>query len=161
MIFYTLLLLHLFFAIIFIGGSFFIWIVVWPASYQITGEEKQRTLLVGKIAKRFAYFTHASLIILVSTGLALGYFYLGGNIGNLFATAGGRILLSKAILVLIMIITIYVNNLYHGRKITRLAREGKIAEVQRIRKITHLISFVSLGMLIGIVGLAVALQMFQ
>ncbi|HLH85616.1 MAG TPA: CopD family protein [Thermoplasmataceae archaeon] len=157
---YILLFIHIFFAIIFIGGSFFIWIVVWPASFQISQDEKQRTLMVGKIAKRFAYFTHISLAILVATGLYLGYWYIGGNPANLLHTVGGMLLLSKAILVAVMIITIYGNNIYHGRKITRLAREGKLDQVKRIRRVTHLISFASLGMLIAIVGLAASLQFF-
>ena len=37
------LAIHIFFAILFVGGSFFIWLVVWPASYEITDDEKERT----------------------------------------------------------------------------------------------------------------------
>ena len=69
-------------------------------------------------------------------------------------------LLAKAIVVGVDILIIYTNNLYHGKKITRLALEGKIEEVRKIRKVTHLFSFLSLALLLVIVGLATSLQFF-
>lgn len=152
--------IHLFFAIMFIGGSFFIWVVVWPASYELTEDEKERTRIVGRIAKRFAYFTHLSLTLLVLTGLYLAYGYLHGNISNLVDTTGGNILLTKIIVVGVDIVMIYTNNIYHGRKIMRLAREGKLDEVKRIRRITHAFSFISMALLVVIVALATLLQFF-
>ena len=50
-----ILWIHIFTAIIFIGGSFFIWLVVYPESFKITDDEKLRTRIVGRIGKRFAY----------------------------------------------------------------------------------------------------------
>ena len=32
------LMIHLFAAIMFIGGSFFLWVIVWPVSYKLTDE---------------------------------------------------------------------------------------------------------------------------
>ena len=153
------LAIHIFFAILFIGGSFFIWLVVWPASYEITDDEKERTRIVGKIAKRFAIFTHVSLAVLIVTGIYNATWYLG-SFSALYSTSGGEILLAKIVVVGIDILIIYSNNLYHGKKITRLAREGKLEEVKRIRKVTHLFSFISLALLLVIVGLATALQFF-
>ncbi len=154
------LFLHVFFAIIFIGGSFFIWVVVWPESYKLTEDEWQRTRIVGRIAKRFAYFTHISLAVLIPTGLYLAYWYLGGKISALFTTAGGHILFVKVIVVAVDIFIIYTNNLYHGKKIMRLSREGKHEEVQRIRKITHFFSFLSLALLVVIVLLGSLLRFY-
>ncbi|MCL4337809.1 MAG: CopD family protein [Candidatus Thermoplasmatota archaeon] len=153
------LAIHIFFAILFVGGSFFIWLVVWPASYEITDDEKERTRIVGKIAKRFAIFTHVSLAVLIVTGIYNATWYLG-SFSALYSTSGGEILLAKIVVVGIDILIIYSNNLYHGKKITRLAREGKLEEVKRIRKVTHLFSFISLALLLVIVGLATALQFF-
>ncbi len=59
-----------------------------------------------------------------------------------------------------MIFVIYFNNIYHGRKITRLAREGKIQEVQRIRRYTHVMSYFSLALMVAIIFLATSLQFF-
>lgn len=154
-----ILWLHLFFAIIFIGGSFFIWVVVWPASYQITDDERLRTKVVGRIAKRFAYFTHVSLGILIITGIYNATWYLP-SFGALFTTTGGLILLVKGILVILVIAIIYTNNLYHGKKIMRLSEEKRYDDMKRIRKRTHLFSFISLGLLLVITVLAAALQFY-
>ncbi|AKA48582.1 hypothetical protein IX51_05135 [uncultured archaeon] len=151
--------IHLFFAIIFIGGSFFIWFVVWPASYDVTDDEKLRTKVVGKIAKRFAYFTHVSLVLLVITGLYNVTWYLP-SAGNLFTTMAGKLLFTKALLVLVVIVMIYVNNLYHGKKIMKLSEDGKYSEMRRIRKRTHLFSYASLGILLVITILAAAMQFY-
>jgi len=85
--------LHLFAAIIFIGGSFFIWLVVWPASYDITSNEAERTRIVGKIAKRFAYFTHATIVTLVLSGIYLAYSVSSPS--DLLSTFAGNVLLAK------------------------------------------------------------------
>lgn len=153
------LMIHIFFAILFIGGSFFIWLVVWPASYELTDNERERTRIVGKIAKRFAYFTHISVAVLIVTGIYNAYWYIG-SVSNLFYTVGGQILFAKIVVVGLDLLIIYTNNLYHGKKIMRLASEGKLEEVARIRKITHLFSFISLFLLIVIVILAVSLQFY-
>lgn len=155
----VVLWIHLFFAIVFIGGSFFIWFVVWPASYQITDDETLRTKIVGKIAKRFAYFTHVSLAVLVATGIYNATWYLP-SFAALFTTTGGLILLAKSLVVLAVIVIIYVNNLYHGKKIMRLAEEKKYEDMKRIRRRTHLFSYISLGLLVVITILATALQFY-
>ena len=155
-----ILWIHIFAAIIFVGGSFFIWLVVWPVSYTLTDDEKERTRIVGKIAKRFAYFTHSSLLILIITGIYNATWYLRGGISALTGTTGGRILLVKSILVIVVIAIIYSNNLYHGKLITRLVSEGKLEKVVKIRKRTHILSFISLGLLLAITGLATALQFY-
>ncbi|MCL5067124.1 MAG: CopD family protein [Thaumarchaeota archaeon] len=151
----AVLWLHLFAAIIFIGGSFFIWIVVWPASYDITSNEAERTRIVGKIAKRFAYFTHATTVILVLSGIYLAYFVSSPS--DLLSTFAGNVLLAKIIVVVIMIALMYFNNLYHGKKIMRLASQGKLDEVKRIRKLTHVASYITLGLLVLITILGAAL----
>ncbi len=154
-----ILFIHIFFAILFVGGSFFIWLVVWPTSYELTEDEKERTRIVGRIAKRFALFTHISVAVLVVTGIYNATWYLG-TLSALFNTTGGHLLLAKIIIVGIDLIIIYTNNLYHGKKIMRLAREGKLEEVRKIRRTTHLFSFISLALLLVIVLLATALQFY-
>ena len=67
----TVLVIHIFSAIFFIGGSFFIWFIVWPVSYKLTDDESYRTRIVGLIGRLFGYYTNALVIILVATGLFL------------------------------------------------------------------------------------------
>lgn len=157
---FVVLWIHIFFAIIFVGGSFFIWVVVWPASFDLSDDPKERTRIVGKIAKRFAYFTHVSVAILIVTGIYNATWYLNDNVDELFTTTGGKILLAKIILVGIALLIIYTNNLYHGKRIMQLSRDGKLDAVKRMRRVTHLFSFISLALLLIIVGLATALQFY-
>jgi putative copper resistance protein D len=149
---------HLFAAIIFIGGSFFIWLVVWPASYGLASTEAQRSIIVGRIAKRFAYFTHASIVTLVASGAYLAVPYLQSSSST--STLGGQLFLAKITVVVTMIVLLYTNNIYHGRKIMRLVAQGKLEEVKKVRRLTHLASFITLGLLviISMFGVALVLQ---
>jgi copper resistance protein D len=150
---------HLFAAIIFIGGSFFIWLVVWPASYGLANNEAQRSIIVGRMAKRFAYFTHASIAVLVASGTYLALPYLESPI-SLSTTLSGELLLAKILVVVSMITLVYANNIYHGKKITRLVAQGKLEDVKRVRKLTHLASFITLGLMMIITMLGVALLFY-
>ncbi|WP_297217335.1 CopD family protein [Thermoplasma sp.] len=157
----AVLIIHVFAAMIFIGGSLFIWFIVWPASYKATSDESERTKIVGVIGRYFGWWTDATVAILLVTGAYLGYEYVGGNLSLLTTTLGGQILLIKVIIVWITIVLMYANNIYHGKLIMRLAEEKKYDEMKRIRKITHTASFITLGLLLVIMGLAVALQFFM
>lgn len=157
----VLLWIHIFFAIIFIGGSYFMWLVLWPASFKVSDDEKQRTRFVGVVAKRFAYFSHTSILILVVTGLILAFGWYLPQPSDLITTLPGHILLSKMIVVAAMIGIVYGNNLYHGKRIMRLSREGKKEELQKLRRKSHILSFISLGLMALIVVLAVALQIYS
>ncbi|HVB95583.1 MAG TPA: hypothetical protein VND41_03150 [Nitrososphaerales archaeon] len=44
----------------FVGGSFFMWIVVVPASHMLTEDESERTRIGGRIAKQFAKVVNPS-----------------------------------------------------------------------------------------------------
>ena len=156
----ALLWIHIFFAIIFIGGSYFMWLVLWPASFKVSDDEKQRTRFVGVVAKRFAYFSHASLLILIVTGLILSFDWYLPQPADLTTTLPGNILLSKIIVVAAMIAIVYGNNMYHGKRIMKLSREGKKEELQKLRRMSHILSFISLGLMAVIVVLAVALQIY-
>ena len=155
-----ILWLHIFSAIIFVGGSFFIWVVVIPASYKITDDEKMRTRIVGLIGKQFAWITNVFLIILILTGIYNATWYLNYNFFALFNTQGGNILLVKIVLVGAMILIMYGNNLYHGKRIMKMAREGRMDELRKLRKWSHMLSYITLGLMIAITIAAVALQFY-
>ncbi len=157
---FIVLWIHIFSAIFFVGGSFFIWLVVVPASFKITDDEKLRTRIVGLIGKQFALFTDITLAILVITGIYNATWYLNYDVSNLFDTNYGQTLLAKIILVGIMIIILYGNNIYHGKRIMQMAREGRFEEMRRLRKWSHFFSYITLALLMIITILAVALQFY-
>lgn len=158
--FLVILWIHAMTAIFFIGGSLFLWVVVWPASFKFTDDERERTRMIGHIGRLFGTLTDISIGILFLTGAYLGIEYLP-SLSDLETTAGGKLLLIKIILVIVMTALMYTNNLYHGKKIVRLSREGKMDEVKRIRKITHIASYITLVLMVVIAILAFSLPFYQ
>lgn len=154
----VILWVHLFSAVLFVGGSFFMWLVVVPASHLFAKDESERTQIVGKIAKGFGRITNPILIILLLTGIYNASWYLP-SIDALFSTTGGEILLIKTILVVALLILIYTHNVYFGRKIVLFAREKRLEELKAIRKKSRIVSMANLSLMIGILFLAVLLQM--
>ncbi len=154
-----ILFIHVLSAIIFVGGSIFIWVILWPESYKLN-DEKLRTRLLGLVGKRFAFYTNISLGLLIITGLAMTYKYLL-NFSLYFQSTKGFILFFTEILVIIMMIIMYGNNIYHGKLIVRLNEENKFDEVKKIRKVTHIYSLITMILLIIIVFLMVVLRVYQ
>jgi len=136
-----ILWVHLFSAIIFVGGSFFIWLILVPSSREIFKDERERTIFIGKVAKRFGKLVNLSLIILLSTGLYNLTWYLPSF--DLLQPSA-RFLLIKLILVILMLFFIYLHNSYFGKKIVKLAEEGKMKEIMNIRRISRKIAYLNL-----------------
>ncbi len=153
----AMLWVHLFSAVLFVGGSFFMWMVVMPASHLITQDESERTRIVGKIAKVFGKIAIATLVILVLTGIYNATWYLSSS-SDLFNTSGGMILLTKSVLVVVLIVLIFLHNVYFGRRIVQLARERRIDELKILRRRSRLVSFTNLALMIVILVLAVLMQ---
>jgi uncharacterized membrane protein len=153
----VVLFVHLFSSIFFVGGSFFMWFVVVPASHLITNDEPERTQIVGKVAKKFGQLTHPTLAVLVISGLYNASWYIQ-TVGGLFEYPG-TILLTKMILVAALLLLTYVNNLHLGRRIVRLAREGKLDTLMEVRKRSRFLSIANLSLMIAILVLAVMVQM--
>lgn len=114
--------------------------------------------MVGKISKRFAIFTNISVLILIPTGLALAYFDFG--LYPSFSDPAFEILLLKAGTVVIALSLMYYNNLHHAKKIVKMISEGKKEEVAAMRKTAHLISYITLGLLILITVFAAMIQVY-
>lgn len=159
LLFLIVLWIHATTAVFFIGGSLFIWIVVWPVSYKITDDEKERTRMLGIIGRWFGTLTDISIVILIVSGIYLGLGYLP-SFSDLTSTTGGELLLAKSIAVIVMIVLMYANNIYHGKRIVRLASEGNFDRVRQIRRITHIASFITLGLLVLIAILAFTLPYY-
>lgn len=153
-----ILWVHLLSAVLFVGGSFFMWLIVVPSSRLITDDESERTQIVGKIAKRFGKMANLVLIVLVLTGIYNASWYLPSP-SALFDTYTGSVLLAKVILVVALILLIYLHNVYFGRKIVQFAREKKLDQLKAIRRTSRLVSMVNLLLMLAILLLAVMLQM--
>lgn len=154
----AILWVHLFSAVLFVGGSFFMWLVVVPASRLITSDESERTRIVGKIAKQFGTMTNPTLVVLVLTGIYNASWYLS-SLNSLFDTYTGSLLLTKVILVVVLLILIYVHNVYFGRKIVQLAADKRLDELRALRRTSRLVSSVNLSLMIAILVLAAMLQL--
>ena len=158
MLFDALILwIHLLSAVLFVGGSFFMWLIIVPVSHLITDNESERTRIVGKIARKFGNLTSPILVVLVVTGLYNATWYVQSLTG-LFEYPG-TLLLSKVILVAILLILIYVHNVYFGKRIIRLAQEGNLAGLKQLRKRSRIVSATTLSLMILILLLATMMQM--
>ena len=155
----AILWIHLFSAVIFVGGSFFMWLVVMPASKLFSKNEAERTQIVGKMAKQFGKITNPVLAILVLTGIYNASWYLP-SFSALFAFSayGAQVLFVKVVLVVSLIVLIYAHGAYYGRKIVRLAREGDVKGLAAVRKRSRVISIANLALMVVILVLAVMLQ---
>ena len=153
----VVLWVHLFSAVLFVGGSFFMWIVVVPASHTLTEDEAERTRMVGRIAKQFAKIVNPALVVLVVTGLYNATWYLP-SFGGLFSTYAGHLLLVKVSAVVTLIVMIYISNVYFGRRIMRFAKAGKLEELKALRRMSRVLSFANLGLMVFILLVVVAMQ---
>jgi putative copper resistance protein D len=147
---------HLFSAVLFVGGSFFMWLVIVPASHLITSDESERTRIVGKIARSFGNLTNPIIVVLVITGLYNATWYLSSANGLL--EYPGTLLLAKAILVTLLLALIYVHNVYFGKRIIRLAKEARLDELKALRKRSRIISAANLTLMLLILLLSTMMQ---
>ncbi|MEM0121348.1 MAG: CopD family protein [Thermoprotei archaeon] len=161
----AVLYIHVLSAIIFVGGSLFIWLALLPA---LSGDipENIRNQVVVKVTKRFGRIVDVSLTILIITGIYNSTWYLD-NLN--FTSIGAKILLAKALLTLLMVFIIYFNNLYLGRRISKIVRqmnssttqgerESLRAKLASIRRRSRVFSYLNITLMLLIVLLAVMLQ---
>jgi uncharacterized membrane protein len=158
-LFFILLSVHVLSAITFVGGSIFIWLILWPESYKMN-DDKLRTRLLGFVGHRFAFWTNLTLGLLILTGLLMTYKYIL-NPSLYTSSTGGKILLVAEVIIVIMIVIMYGNNIYHGKLIVRLNEQGKFDEIKKIRKVTHIYSMITMVLLIIIVIMMVALSIYS
>lgn len=153
----VLVAVHLLAAVFLVGGSLFIWLVVVPASPGFGIDEGQRTRIIGLIAKRFGPYVYASLAALIGTGIPIAFIELETP-EALVATPFGRQLLLKAGLVALFLVLLYLHNVVFGRRITALARDGRIEELRRLRRTSRPIAYANLSLLVAILLLGILLH---
>lgn len=153
----VVLWVHLFSAVLFVGGSFAMWMVVVPASHMLTEDESERTKIVGTMARRFARIVNPALLVLLVTGAYNVTWYLP-SMGALFTSYAGHLLLAKLSAVVALLVLLYISNVHFGRRITRLAREGRLEELKALRRTSRLVSFANLGLMVLILLLVALMQ---
>ena len=132
------------------------WLVIIPASRIVTSDESERTRIVGAIARSFGKVANPTLAVLMLTGLYNASWYLQSTTG-LFEYPG-TILLGKMGLVAVLLILIYVHNVYFGKRIIRLAEEKRLDELRQLRKRSRVVSAANLFLMVAILLMAVMLQ---
>lgn len=153
----TVLFVHVICAIFLVGSSIFVWVIVWPASSITITDEKLRTRFMSVMGKKYALWTNISIILLTFTGLLLIYLYRPlyfTDFSYAISTQWGYVLTVKIVAVALMYGILYGNNLWHGKKFPRLAESGKFEELKRMRKIAHVLSFVTVALMVVIVVIA-------
>lgn len=153
----TILFIHVICAVFLVGSSIFVWVIVWPASSIAMPEEKQRTRFMTAMGKKYALWTNVSIVLLTLTGLLLVYLYRPSyftSFGSAIQTQWGYVLTVKIIAVALMYGILYGNNLWHGKKFPKLAEAGKFDELKRMRRISHLLSFITVGLMVVIILIA-------
>ncbi|EQD45792.1 conserved hypothetical protein, membrane [mine drainage metagenome] len=153
------LYVHLGAAVLFVGGSFFFWLVLEPVTYTLNRDESERTALVAKVARRFGQFTHPLLVILVASGIYNATWYLPSP-SALTTTAAGELLLAKGLTVVVLIVLIYLHGAYYGPKIVRLARERRYDDLRALRRRSRAVSMINLALMLAVLLLAVLLQSY-
>lgn len=152
----AILWVHLFSAVLFVGGSFFIWLVVMPAS-DLIKDELERMRVIERMARRFGKISGALLILLIVTGVYNASWYLPSTTA-LFDTYEGNLLLVKVVLVILLVALVSLHGVYYGRKIITLSKEEKFDELKAVRRQSRIISGASLVLMVAILILAAALQ---
>jgi Predicted integral membrane protein len=152
-------IIHVLSAVFLVGSSIFVWIVVWPASYTMS-DEKLRTRFMSVMGKKFAFYTNLSVLFLTITGIYMVYSVRPVYITNFYGAISqtwGQILTIKIVTVASMYALMYGNNIWHGKLIPRLAENGNFEKLKQVRKIAHLLSFITVFLMVLIVIEAVFL----
>ncbi len=160
------LYVHIFSAIVFVGGSYFIWFALIPSlrGSSLPSEAVSQAMILA--SRRFARISNISLLVLVLTGAYnLSWYYptpVHGLLRNL--------IISKVILVGVMILGVYTNNLILGRRISRTAsllrgssqaddeRKRLEALLANLRRVSRSLSLINLGLMAMVVLFAVMMQ---
>ncbi len=155
--------IHLIAAITWIGGMIFLILVVVPVLRVSVPSPEERTLLTGRVGRRYGIISAVALATLIATGF-LNAEHAQVDWGDLRATEYGETLLIKLILVAFVVVITLVHSLYFGFKLERLARESKdvqdsdyLASRARIQRTGIVLSGVNLLLNLIIVLFAAAL----
>jgi copper resistance protein D len=144
---------HLLAAIFWVGGQLFLVAVVLPVLRKTVAE---RISIASQAGRRFALLSTVALAVLLVTG-PLNAVAHGISWTILRETEWGHVLVTKAILVLVVLIMTVVHGSYYGRRLERAADCGAaLSSAQRrvLQRQSVRLSALNLGVNLLIVGLS-------
>lgn len=153
----VVLWLHLLAAIFWVGGQLFLVAVVLPVLRQSV-PESERALVAGRMGRRFAVPSAVALGVLIITG-PFNAIAHGISWTILWRTEWGHVLVTKAALVLVVLVITTVHGAYYGRTLERFAGAtcadaASVALRRRLQRQSVRLSAANLVLNLAIVGLA-------
>jgi putative copper resistance protein D len=160
------LYVHLVSAVVFVGGSIFIWTVLLPAMNRLEVEQSTKQSVLFAVSKRFGRVVDVSLLLLIVTGIYNATWYLPSFE---VSSPESKILAIKIIVVAIMVFSIYFNNLYYAKKIVSLTKQVRqlgpsqrtdelVKKLGVVRRRSRVLSTVNMALMLLVILLAVMLQ---
>lgn len=147
--------LHLFAAMVWVGGSLAIPLVITPVIRRKLPPEK-RIELISAMGARYRPFGWAALIVLLVTGARRAMIAFSGQAdpwGAFQDTSYGRALRAKILLFAVLVLVQLVHDFVLGPRLRKLAAQGA-PELARMRKLT--IGLATGGILITLVIVYIA-----
>jgi uncharacterized membrane protein len=145
--------IHLVSACIWVGGSFFIGIVLAPMLRTLASKPEERTILMIKIGQRFNKIALPALVVLVATGIYKAHLFLSSP-STLLDSNYGAILALKIAVVSSMIILFGIHvKISNGRMEEILANSAADSQIMKLRT-----RIIWLGR--AIVGQSIAILLF-
>ena len=127
------------------------------ASRRAARGEARRTEIVGQIAKSFGKIVGPTVLVLIASGIYNATWYLS-SFGELFSDSRGRLLLYKMIATALLLVAILIHDVHFSRRISRLAREGDVEGLAKVRKKSRIVSFASVILMAAVVVFVILMQ---
>jgi len=161
---YTLVvLIHILAAIIWLGGMFFIAIVMVPVLRRLEPPQK-RIEVLSATATRFRAISWIAILVLLITGVlnAINHGVTMQKIstGEFFSSNFGKILILKLILVFAMLVLSAIHDFILGPRLIELLNSSNPDSSQRLKKNRKYVSWLArINALLGILVVACAVML--
>jgi len=163
MLYKAAVFIHILSAIIWVGGTLFLVIVMVPLSRREMGASGRGLILLRQAARRFVPVAWASIVLLVVTGIFLAWDHWGIRPGNFFTSGGHflRTLQAKTGLAVLVIGLSLFHDFVLGPRVVRQleSRSGSGDAPASIwgRRLLLVLARVNLVLVLAILFLAVSL----
>ena len=156
-------LIHVLATIIWLGGMFFIAIVMVPVLRRLEPPQK-RIEVLSATATRFRVVSWITIIVILVTGVLnainRGVTLQAISTGELFSTYFGKILALKLILVLAMLVLSAIHDFILGPRLIELLNSGNPDSFTKLQKNRRYVSWLArINALLGILVVACAVML--
>lgn len=136
----TLVVLHVLATAVWVGGTVALVFTAVPTLRQLPNE--QRAASVRVLGRRWKPIGWASLLVLGGTGAGLAFGYWNASDPDvLFHSRFGHLLIAKAILFLLLLVSVYLHDVVFGPRLNRQMRENRPQTYRRPMVIVGWTSF--------------------